>query len=877
MSWLGALRHRLSEALRPDRADRDLDDELRDHLAREVDRQRAEGAPEDDARRRALVSSGNLRSTREAVRDERRGSVVLDAVADMRIGLRGLRRSPGFALAVIVSLALGVGGTTGMYSIVHAVLVRQLPYVDPDRLFLARVWWNDFSSTLSPADFLALQEQTTGIARVGACYLSDEGFTMSTPEGPQVIAGGAMTAELPGVLGVAPIVGRGFSFDQNVQETLLSETLWRARYNGSSDAIGSSIVLDGTPYTIVGVMPRSFNLPGQRDGAAWIKATFNPPTRRGPFFLGTIVRLPPDMSSETAGARLSAAVSTILRDRYGVEPNWRYGLRPLKDAVVGDIKETLLLLLGAMGLLLLIAVVNVSNLLLARGTVRVREMAVRASLGAGRGRLARQLVVESALLGVIGGALGLVLASLLVRAAGSVAATMVPRIEEVGMDGLAVAFALTCGIGAGVLAGVLPALRLPWRHLLTSLREAGRSASAGPGHGRTRQGLVVAEIALTVMIVTGAMLLAKSLLRLEDVDPGFRPDGVLTFRLSLPNEPYANDDRQSAFLTSLDERLRSIGGVSSVAFAMALPPNLLVLSNNYTLEGVSAGSQGSNGVAEWTVVSADYFSAMGIRFINGRPFSVDDRAESPRVAVVNEAFVKRHHPDGRALGKRLKGGEWNPSAPWTTIVGVVADVPYGKGVWGGADATVYVSYPQNLWWLSPYVIVKASGDPSRLVAPTRQAIADIDPNLPLRDVATMNERLRRSMVEPRVRSLLFALLGGLALTLAVTGIFGVMSYHVNQRRRETAIRRALGARAREVVGATVASGLRLACAGIVLGTAGAIALSRSFSTMLFQVSPRDPGVLFAVAALLASCALVACAIPAFRTAGVDPASVLREE
>jgi predicted permease len=560
-----------------------------------------------------------------------------------------------------------------------------------------------------------------------------------------------------------------------------------------------------------------------------------------------------------------------------VEPNWRYGLRPLKETIVGDIKPTLTLLLGAMALVLLIATVNVSGVLLARGTVRMREMAVRASLGAGRARLARQVITESALLGAIGGVLGFLLAALLVSGAARIAEGLIPRMNEVTTDGMAAAFALTCGMLAGVLAGVLPALRLPWDHLLTSLRDAGRTASAGPGYGRVRQALVVAEIALTVMIVTGAMLLAKSLFRLQAVDPGFHAEGVLTFRLSLPVNPYGTDERQAAFFAALEERLRAVPGVSSAAFAMALPPDLLPLSNNYTIEGSSVGSQGASGVAEWTLVSPDYFHSMGIRLFGGRTFSAADGPQSPAVAIVNETFVRRHYPDGQAIGKRLKGGDWDRSAPWVTIVGVAADVPYGKGLDGGADATVYRAYSQNLWWLSPFVIVKGAGDPARLVRPVREAVASVDPNLPLRDVATMRERLRTSILEPRARSLLFALLGGLAIALAVTGIYGVMSYHVSQRRREIAIRRVLGAPASQVVRESVASGLRLAAAGVILGVLGAMMMGRSLAAVLYSVNPRDPFVLISVAALLSGCALLACAVPTIRTVALDPALVLRDE
>jgi putative ABC transport system permease protein len=877
MSWLLGLRQRIFEALRPGRADRDLDDELRDHLAREVDRQSGPEVSSDEALRRASLRVGGLEAAKEAVRDERAGHLLRDAAADLRIAARMARRNPGFTATVVISLALGVGGTTAVFSVVNAVLIQPLPYADSDRLFMTRIWWDSFSASLSPADVQALEEHGSDIASVAAYFApEDDAFTMAAPDGPTLVTGAVITAGLPRVLGARPLLGAGFSASREAREALIGEALWRDRYAGSPDVIGQSIRLEGVAFTIVGVMPAGFNVPGQRHGVVWQRAIARQPTRRAPFYLNTIARLAPGVNPDAAASTLTAAVTPVLRDAYGIKQTWRYGLRPLKETLVGDVRRTLLLLFGAMASVLLIAIVNVMNLFLARGTVRARELAVRASLGAGRSRLARQLLAESALLGSVGGAAGLGLAWTLLRVAGATATFAVPRLDEVRIDAALVLFALACGIGAGLAAGTWPALRLPWTHLVNVLRDGGRSSS-GSLHGRTRQALVIAEIALTVMVLSGAVLLTKSLLRLQAIDPGFQPGGIVTFRLSLPDDPYSTEDRLALFTTQLEDRLRAEPGLSSIAFAFSLPPNLLVMTNNYTVEGASPGSPGTTAVAEWNVVSTDYFSTMGIGVHRGRGFSRDDRTRSAPVAIVNDAFVRRHYPDGQAIGRRLKSGDWDATGPWTTIVGVAADVPYGKGLWGGADATVYRPYSQSLWMQTPYVIVKSDGDPLHVVPAIREAVKSVDPNLPLRDVATMDDRLRTSMIEPRLRSRIFTLIAGLALALAVTGIYGVMAYHVNQRRRETAIRRALGARVSAVVGGIVATGLRLVGTGIVLGTVGAVLMSHSLSALLFRVDPRDPAALVTVAALLATAALVACAIPALRTARIDPASVLRDE
>jgi predicted permease len=876
MSWLQGIRRRLTEALHPRQEDDSLRQELQDHFRREVDRQIRDGLTPDEARRRASARSGSRESAREAVRDERSGRLFEDAAADLRFSARALRRNPGFTAAVVISLALGVGGTTAIFSVVNAVVLRPLPYPDADRLFNMRIWWSDFSSTLSPADFETLDERPDK-ARFGAYFRPDDGFAMETPAGPVLVSGAIMSAGLAHVLRVNPVLGSGFSSTPNAPEALIGERLWRERYNASPDVIGRAIVLDGDPYSITGVMPEGFNVPGQRDGAAWLKALTRQPTRRGPFYLTTVVRLEPGESPDAAAARFTAEARPLLLSKLGVEPDWEYRLRSMKETIVGDVRPTLLLVLAAMALVLLIAIVNVTNLFLARGTVRARELAVRASLGASRGRLARHLLAESALLGTIGGLFGIWLAAGIHGIGIDAARRILPRIDEVRLDTTVVVFAVACGIASGIVAGTLPALRLPWHRLATFLRDGGRTAGDGIGRGRTRQALVVAEIALTVTVLTGAVLLAKSFVRLQATDPGFEPAGLASFRLSLPDKPYGNEERLGAFLTDLEAKLAAIPGVRSLSYSLALPPDRLVVSNNYTNEGGTPGSQGTDGVAEWNAVSLNYFSTLGIRMLAGRSFTVDDRANGPDVAIVNQTFARRHFPDGNVLGRRFKSGNWDPTGPWTTIVGVAADVPYGRGVWGGADATIYRPYSQSLWSQSLYVVLKTDGDPAQLTRPAEQIVKALDPRLPLRDVATMHDRLRTSVTAPRLRTLLFALIAGLALSLSIVGIYGVMAYHVNQRRRETAIRRALGARVADVVGATMTTGLTLALTGVVVGTAGALMLTRWLSAMLFHVSPRDPAAIAAVAGLLAVAAALACGIPALRNARIEPASVLRDE
>jgi predicted permease len=877
MSWIRGLAHRTRELLRPSRVDDELAEELRDHIDREALRLAERGASPIEALRMARVAAGSPDLARERVRDERTGRLLADTGRDVRVALRGMRRNPGFTAAVILSLGLGIGGTSAIFSVVDAVLIRPLTYPGSDRLYMVRVWWKDFSATLSPADLEALREQNGDLGEVAAYFLPDSGFAMATREGPELVDGGYVTANLPHVLGVPPVLGRGFTGGRGAAEVLIGEALWQQRFGRSPGVLGRGLTLDGQSYAIVGVMPKGFGLPGQRDGVVWPAYTPQQPTRRGPFFLETVTRLAPSVSPAAAQARLTSAVTPVMRDRYGVKEAWHYGLQPLKDVLIGDIRETLLLTFGAVLLVLLIAIANMTNLLLARATVRARELAVRASLGAARGRLARQLLVESALLGAGGGMLGLLLAQAIVRWGRTVAIDLTPRMAEVHVGARVAVFACVAGVAAGLVAGVVPVIRLPWARLGVWLRDGGRSTSEGATHGHVRRALVVFEIALTLTVLSGAALLLKTLMRLEQVDPGFRSEGVLSFRLSLPDDPYREPARVAPLLATLESSIRGVPGVTTMGFAMSLPPDLLVMTNNYTVEAAVPGHAGPSGVAEWNVVTPDYFSTMGIRLLAGRPFMASDRDSAPKVAVVNEAFVRQHFPRGDALGKRLQNGDWDPGAPLTTIVGIASDVPYERGVWGGTGPMVYTAYAQNLWLQAPYVVVKADGDAARLLPEIRRVVAAADNRLPVRDPSSMHERLHRSTTRPRLRGVLFSLLAGLALALAVTGIYGVMAYHVTQRRRETAIRRALGASARRVVRDTLNAGVKLMAIGIVLGTAGALVMTKTLRALLFQVDPYDPAVLAGAVGLLGVVAALACAIPAVRAARIDPALVLRDE
>jgi predicted permease len=876
MSWIHGIGYRLRELLRPGSADDELTDELRDHLDRESARQSERGAGE-DAHRQAVLRAGHADLARENAGDHRTGRAIADMIRDLRYAARMIRRNPGFTAAVILSLGLGVGGTTAIFSVVNAVLLRPLPYPNSGELYRARIWWGDFSATLSIADDQALADTSQGIAEVASFYYpyGANGFVIAGPDGAELLPGLFVAGELPRLLRVSPMIGPGFSGTTKDCQVLIGEDVWQRRFAGRSDAIGQVLPLDEKLCTVVGVMPRGFHVPGEKKDEVWVRAQLKPAKRRGGFFIHTLVRVPPAVTADQVADRLTAVVAPVLKARFGIDDNWRYRLKSEREVLVGDVRETLLMLLSGVTLVLLVAVFNVANLLLARGMVRTHELAVRASLGARRGRLAGQLLTESGLLGLLGGALGLVIAEIALSLAGNAATAVIPRMNEVRLDPAIVAFALSLGVGAGLVAGVLPVTRLPWTRLGAWLREGGRSETARTG--RLRGALVVLEIALTLMVLTGSALLVKSLVRAQRQDPGFRSAGLLTFLINLPDEPYGKPQRAFEFLNTLQTRIVALPGVTRVSGSSSLPPDLLTFSNNYIPEGALPDTAGKGDVADWNIVTTSYFDTLKIAIVQGRGFDDHDVSGSPTVAVVNESFVRRHYPDGRALGKRFKTGDWDSTQPWTTIVGVARDVPYESGLWGGTQPMIYSAYLQSASYQSPYIAVRSAGDPARVVPAIRRMLREMDPRLPLQDVATMDELLYRSTMVPRLRGSLFAVLGMFALALAATGIYGVMAYHVSRGRRDTAIRRALGASRGQVLGATLVMGLRIVVVGVLIGCVAALATARNLASMLYQVDPRDPAVIVSATAVVIVTAFAACLVPAVRAARIDPATLLREE
>jgi predicted permease len=874
MRWLRGIAHRIKMLSAKSREERELDEEIQFHLEQDIARNVAAGMHVVEARRQALLRFGGVENTKEQVRDETGVRWVADVIQDVRFALRSLRKTPVFAAVALASLGIGVGANTAIFSVVNGVLLQPLQYPSAERIHLIRIDNRRYTAPLSAADFLRWTEASD--APVSLAGWGTHGFTMMTENGAEVVNGAWVTSGIFDVFGVSPIIGRSFTTVDDLA-VVLSHRFWRSHLGGTSDIVGQTLELDGQRYTIVGVMSQDFRLPGRAPGGIWALRRISEPTRRGPFFIRAAARLDRGKGTERLEQHMRM-VEGLVKERYsGSTAEWEYVALPLKDILVAGARPTLFLLLAAVGCVLLIAVANVTNLLLARATVREHEIALRSALGASRNRLVRQTLTESAVLGVLGALFGIALAWACVEALGAAASSFVPRMDEVSIDGWVLTFGLLAGVAAALVAGAVPALSVPRYRLSEVLSEGGRGRTAGVRRGTVRRALVVGEFALasSVLIVSG--LVVKSLVRLQSADLGIDGVGVVTFVPSLPSDPYSSPDVWDSFFATLEERLRALPGVREVGYSSSLPPDRLNVTNNYVVEGEEPTPDGNQPLAEWIPVSERYFATLDIPLLRGRSFAHTDRDGEPEVVVVNEAFARRHFPDRDPLGGRLKGGNLDPSKPWMTIVGVVGDVAYAGGAAEGMSPTVYTAYRQSPRSRTPYVLVRATGDLDAVMPQIRAELTALEPRAPILGVATMEQLIWASTSTERARSSLLSVMALLALIPAATGVFGVLSYHVSLRRRETALRRALGGPSTRLVGAVIGEGLRLVVIGVAVGFAGALAVARGLTTMLYEVGPADMTVYVGASAVLFAVAVLACLVPSISVLRLDPVAALREE
>jgi putative ABC transport system permease protein len=797
-----------------------------------------------------------------------------------------LRRSPGVTAAAVVALALGIGANTAIFSVVDGVLLRPLPFPDSHALYAVHTGsarFGRYNGPFSWPEYEDLVAQNRTFESVGGWTNGDANLTgAATPERVLVRA---VTPSLLPTLRVAPIRGRNFlpeeTFHGRDHVAILDYGLWQRQFSGAADVIGQSLRLDTVDYEIIGVLPRGFRLESHVD--VWLPlATDDPGMKvRNAHFLRVVGRERPGVTAAAMTSDLGAIAqyeTNTFPDMF--PPSYGFGIRarPYIDEVVGDVRLALFVLLGAVAFVLLIACANVANLMLARAATRQREMAIRTALGAGRRRLVRQLLTESLVLSIIGGALGALFAAWGIDVLVGMSPDSLPRVGEVALDVRVLCFTALIALLTGIAFGLAPAISASRPDLHDSLKDGRRGTTSG--RGRLRKALVVAEVALSLVLLVGAGLMVRSFLRLRQVDPGFRPDHALMMRVSLPvpnsEISEADRDRFVRFFTDATAGLRTLPGVSAAGGATALPLDGNSPDRLFDIEGYTPDASAERPDAQNREVTPGWFAAMGIPLLQGRDLAASDDRDAPRVVVVNDSFAKKFFPKGDAIGKRIRLGKLTKEFPWGTIVGIVGNVR-GYGLDEQYEAEMYWPTAQSRNTSAMSLVVRTGGDPGALAVAARGAIAEIDPAQPVFDVQSLEQLVASSLGQRRFMLTVMMLFGLVALVLAAVGIYGVMSYTVAQRTQEIGIRVALGAQPASVLGMVIRDGMTLVGIGLALGTAAALGLARVASSLLYGVSSTDVVTYAVIAGVLAAVALLAIVLPARRAMRVDPMQALRSD
>jgi putative ABC transport system permease protein len=806
---------------------------------------------------------------------------------DLRYGARMLLKQPGFTAVAVITLALGIGANTAIFSVVNAALIKPLPYREPDRL--VQFWEtnplkNWTQATVAPANLFDWQKQNQVFEEIAAYSGSDKkgptlsGLQMESNGEPERIRALYVTGNIFSVLGAKAMIGRTLREEETWQGkhtvAVLGYGLWQRRFGADPKIVGQKITLNGRSREIVGVMPPDFYFPS-KEAEMWIPmgwdyAQFTQVRR--PHFLRAVGRLKPGVTLAQARAEMTAIASRLERQYPDTNTQMGVGLGLLKEWIVSDVQLPLIVFMVAVAFVLLIACANVVNLLLSRSAARSREVSIRSALGAGRARIVRQLLTESLLLALTGGAIGLLLALWLKDMLVAFSPSDIPRLDEIRLDWRVLGFTVGITLLTTLLTGIAPALSLSKPNLTSALKEGGQKGGVGQG-SRMRGALVVAEIALALVLVVGAGLMIRSFGQLQQVDPGFDPNNVLSLSVSLPDSKYPEGAQGQAFFEQAEQRIRSLPGV--IAVGSTTTPALK--GSDWTSDATIEGRPPEDYVREvrHKVITPDYFRAMGITLLRGRFFNGSDNDKSQPVIIVNATLARRHFPGEDPIGKRIKIGKPNIQNPWQTIIGVVNDEKQ-DGLGAKVEHEDYQPLLQNAQGQMT-LIVRTVTDPQSLVGAIREEIRALDRSLPLYDIKTMRAAIYESLARARFITLLLIIFAALALTLASVGVYGVMSYSVARRTHEIGVRMALGAQTRDVLKLVVAQGGKLAAAGVGIGLTSAFALTRLMKTLLFGVSATDPVTFIAVALLLAIVALLACYVPARRAAKVDPMVALRVE
>ena len=814
-------------------------------------------------------------------------------IQDLRFGARMLLKNPGVSAIAIITLALGIGANTAIFSIVDTVMLRPLPYRNPDRI--VSLWENVPSRgrwRVTPANFLDWKKQNTVFEDVAAFGAST--LTLTGDGEPEQVLGSRASSGFFSVIGVEPMLGRSFVPEEyepgKDRSVILGQSLWQRRYGGNPDIINRAITLNGARYTVVGVMPAgtypgwptvsghvSFN-PNEQQFWTPMSFTAQWANVRTAHVLGVVARLKPGITIEQGTAEMNA-IGARLEQAHPANKGEGIIVNAFMNEVVGNVRPALLTLLGAVALVLLIACANIAGLLLAQHAARSKEIAIRGALGASRGRLVRQFFLEGLLLSFMGTTVGLAIARFGVDAIIKIIPTQIPRLGQVQLDWRVLAFAFILSLLTCLIFAAVPSWTAANANLQTRLEQGGRTSGSGSSHHRFRQTLVVLQVGMAVVLVVGAGLLIKSFWRLTQVDPGFRPERVLSLNLTLPQAKYPETTQVNAFYNQLIDNISRLPGVesASIAYDNPLQSNWV---DSFSIEGKPNAADGEAASANFNPVSWDYFRTVGAGLLSGRQFTAQDDQDHPGVVIINEAFARRYFPHENAIGQRLKLSP--PARIWQNqrftsfeIVGIARNMK-SAGLNAGSEPAYFVPASQ-----APLqdmtILVRTQNDPSSLVPALRHAVWAIDPNQPIASINTMEKLVADSMAQPRLNMLLMGLFGGLALMLAAVGIYGLLSYAVTQRTPEIGIRMALGASVTDVLKLILRQVITLAVAGVVLGLAGAFALTRLMRGLLFGVTPTDLTTFVVVSGVLIGVALLACYFPARRAMKVDPLVALRDE
>jgi putative ABC transport system permease protein len=806
---------------------------------------------------------------------------------DLRFALRTLRRTPAFTIAAVLCLALGIGANSAIFSVVDAVLLRPLPFPQPERL--VTIWETNAShgghrGVVSPADYRDWKAQNGVFSDIAV--FTDRRTNLTALETPEQVPIEYATASLFPTLGVRPVLGRVFDEREDLPNAepvvVLGFALWQRLYAGSPNVIGQRLVMNGTPATIVGVMPREFGASGIAPGTASTRQApqlFAPlgldparDYRRGSGrFLLSVARLKPNVTLARAEREMDAIAARLAQTYPDFNGGWGVGLVPLRDQIVGGARKALLVLAGVVGFVLLIACANVANLQLARAAARRREIGVRAALGAARGRVVRQLLTESVLLALIGAAVGLLLAYWGVEALRALAATSLPRVEEIRLDGAVIGFTLLLAVLTGIVFGLVPALQAARADVYEVLKEGARGATRT---GSARGMLVGAQVALSMVLLVGAGLLIRSFARLQSETPGFNPEHVLTARIALPLRKYDTQAKVNAFYADLLDRTRRLAGVREASAIDWLPFGGLGSATDYWVEGRPIPKTEDHLGADIQGVDANYFRTMQIPLVRGELFTERDGPDAPKKVVINETLARAVFPGQNPVGQRI-------AMPWgdtlrAEVVAVVGDTK-SAGLDSLPKPVLYWAMDQFATTTSKSLVIRTTGDPMAVATALRGVVHAIDPEQPLADVKPIDEYLSQSVAQRRFSMALLAGFAGIALVLAAVGIYGVLAYAVAQRTREIGVRMALGAREADVLRMVVREGLVVTGAGLAVGILGALALTRVLGSLLYDTSTTDPLTFVAVALALGAVAMFASWLPARRAARVDPVVALREE